>query len=369
MGRVRRSLAVLLLALWLFPAVAGAQSDERRANALYNEAKALLASGDFDAAVQKLTHAWETFPHPLIMKKRAETQEKRQEYQAAIDDYRTYLDKLPRRKRTERRLVNERIVTLEQIIHKPVEVTVIATRPKVLVSVDGAESRATPFDLLLRPGDHSLLIDDPRFEAEERRIALKPGRAQVVNLSPRPRVGQVVIATDQESFMNTEVAVDGAAVPIAVASRTQRRLPPREVMVGRHNLTCKLPEIPTYYVEFEVTAAEQLLVTCAFETVRPPSVLSDPWGWVTAGAGIAATAAGIGLLVSWSLDVRLAEERNQDLITNKDLIGAVSLGVGVALGVASYFVFTRDQGGEGVTLLPTLSPLSQGGLIGGVGRF
>jgi hypothetical protein len=105
---------------------------------------------------------------------------------------------------------------------------------------------------------------------------------------------------------------------------------------------CRVPGNPGYYIEFEVQEGVESQVVCALEGLLWDP-MQDTWGWVTASSGIASTLAGTILLVSYALDVQTAAQSNQILVTNKDWLGGVLLGVGVVLGASSYFVFMRNE--------------------------
>jgi len=351
-----------------------ADSPERRANALYNEAKELIVQGRLADAVTRLTQAWSTFEHPLIMKKRAEVQEKRLEYESAIADYRLYLGRLSSRKKSERRVIIERIGALEAILRKPVTVTIVTAGARVLVSVDGQPPQRAPFDVELVAGQHQLTVADPDYQSTARTFAVAAGRPHVETLEPVRREGQVVITTDRGTIGEAGVSINGHPRIMTAAESATDRMTPRRLPTGTHSLACRRPDTPVYYTTFEVVEDRVTVVQCAFDLVDP-SVAGDTWGWVTASTSIAATLAGVGLLASYGADVALAEERNQDLETNKHIIGGVLLGVGVGLGIGSYFVFTRDQGSRpteapAVSFVPEIAPSGDGGFVfGGIGRF
>ncbi|MFT5431814.1 MAG: hypothetical protein ACI9OJ_002512 [Myxococcota bacterium] len=353
-------------------------SPERRANAKYNEARALISAGALGAAVEKLGEAWGIFEHPLIMKKRAEVQEQRAEYVLALADYRTFESRLSKRKKKARAEAAATIAKLEAIIAAPVTVSV-TSGATTGVSVGDRAAKKTPFDIELPRGEHTLTIDDSKFVPASTTIQVKAGTPQVVTLEPVGRTGRVILSTDREHFDETDVSIDGIRQAIAGADRSGATLSPIRLGIGQHMLRCQLEDTPVFTTAFTVPDGADVTVLCNFESVDP-SVAGDTWGWVVAGSGIAATLAGVGLLGSYAADVSLAEERNQDLVTEKHIIGGVLLGVGVGLAVGSYFVFTRDQGGDGAepsdashwwqpNVVPNVVPLQGGALFGTGGRF
>ncbi len=349
---------------------ARADSPEKRANALYNEGKALLAKGETRAAADKFTQAWTVFRHPLIIKRRAEARERLFEIEGAISDYKIYLGVLGRRKRAERKTVEARIAELEASLARPVAVTVVASRAGVLVSVDDEPAQRTPYKLELPPGTYTVSVRDPRFADNVLESRVPPKSPFLIKIDVQPRTGTVVIGTDRGDFEGVQVAVDSEALTIADPSK--EALEPREMEVGKHTLICTLPGRPSSYAEFSVVESQTVEIRCEFSAAGF-NPAADPLGWTVAGAGIVSLGAGVGVLISYSSDVARAQELNTDtnpdndvdLVTNKDIFGGVFVGVGVALGVASYFVFTRDRASASAFVLPRRG----GALVGGIVRF
>lgn len=360
-----------LVAVLLYVSPAAGTTPEQRANQLYNEGKELLAKGEIAQAVDRFTLAWNIFPHPLILKKRAEAREKLLQYEEAITDYRTYLARLKPRKRKERRMILERMESLEALLQKPVGVTLVSSRPGVLIAVDNGVSRRTPFELQLSPGMHRADLRDRRFAAKDLSFRVKPGKPQVVRVDAVPKTGSVVIATDRGSFEGTQIALDRTPILLSKTDREGERLPPRSLVIGSHSIVCSMQGVPNFYLEFEVLENGSTTITCQFDPLVGGSAIRDPWGWVTVAGAVAGLAAGTGLFISWAQDVKKAEDENLELITDKHIWGGVSLGIGVALGIGSYFVFTRNRGKATAELpvMPSLVLLPGGGAASATWRF
>ncbi len=363
---------LLLIAVLSFAAPAAANTPEKRAHDLYNLGKEEMAKGEYRAAIEHFDEAFAIFEHPLILKKRAESREKLNELEEALTDYRAYVDKLGKRKRKERRLIGERIAALEALLLKPVPVTVVASRVGVLVSVDSQTPRRTPFDLHLKPGLHKAEVLDPRYAREAKDVRIPAGRSAIVRLEAVPRTGSVVIVTDQLLLGNARIAIDNEPIRLTPGEQKSQKTAPRQLVVGPHNLVCTMPGRPSYYVEFTVVEGADTRVTCEFEGVRPLDTGPDVWGWVTAGSGAASLLAGAGILVSFGLDVSKEDELNSDsdptndvvLETNKHIVGGVLVGVGVALSVGSYFVFTRDRSEDDAAGRLFITPTRDGAAFG-----
>lgn len=373
---------VLVFGLLLSPEIALAgDSPEKQSNAMYNAGKELMARGEYEDAIRIFTEALAIYEHPLLIKKRAEAREKLDQLEEALTDYRLYLDTLKGRKRRERKQIEERIQALQARLRKPVSVTVVATRVGVLVSIDGQTPRRTPFDLLLKPGPHKAEVKDERYAPTSKQERVFAGRGAIIRLEAVPRTGTLVITTDRASFANTEIAVDNQPIELTPGERKSTTAAGRELVVGPHSLVCTLPGRPSFYVEFSVKQASAITVLCYFESVRPPERRSNVWGWTAVGVAAASAAAGTGLMISWALDVAEEDETNSDadlfndvdLDTNKHIIGGTLLGWGVAVGVASYFLFdhgdsSQDSGSVSAPVLG-LIPVRGGGLIHGAFSF
>lgn len=369
MERVK-SLA-LVLALTALAVVARAAPPEKEANALYEEGKALMAQGEYARAVETLTAAWATFEHVLILKKRAEAYEKLLDYENALADYRVCLERTAPRNKADRKQLSERITALEALLERPVEVKVTSTPPGAMVQVDQGAAQRTPYTASLVPGEHRVVVADPRFRDAEKRFRVTTVAAQAVALELTAKQGRFVLRTSEETLAEVSVSIDAEPVELAAEERLNRATRPRDLSVGKHNAVCSTPGSPSAYVEFTVEEGQVAEVQCQLVVARS-SALSDGWGWTTASLGIAGVAAGTGLLVSYALDVQTAEDRNQDLITNKHYIGGTLLGVGVGLAVGSYWVFTRhDDDTASLPLLPALEVGTRegGALFGASGRF
>ena len=183
----------------------------------------------------------------------------------------------------------------------------------------------------------------------------------VVKLPVSSRTGEVTVESSRGNFTGLTIAIDGQEISLSPSERTSRSLPARELDVGKHQLVCTAPEMPTFYVDFQIVAGEAVVATCDIPMpIR--SVAGDPWGWTVAGVGLASLAAGTGFLISWASDVQLAKDTNRKLVTSKDIAGGVLMGVAGACAIVAPLVFLRDQLGDsdeeaawlpGILVLPT----------------
>ena len=368
------ALAVVVV-LTGMPTVVHADTPEERANALYLQAKAKTTEGDLAAAEALFSQAWSIFPHPLIIKKRAEVRERRIDINGALEDYRTYLGVLKASDRRERRLVLERISTLDALLVKPVKTTIIASQSGVRVSVDGAEPRVTPFSLHLIPGTHVLKVRDERYKTVRQEFEVQAGRPDFARIAVEMRQATVILGSDADSLGGLQLRLDGERLSITDAEQAARYVE-RKVEPGSYRLTCRRSDGAEVSVDFRVALFERTTASCSFQTLELQRI-ADPWGWVTVGASAAALGTGIGFLASWANDLELAKARNQTLKSTKHIAGGVLVGVGAALAVGSYFVFMREgdvpqepSGAGNTSVVPAPILTDFGGLgLGAVGRF
>jgi hypothetical protein len=373
-----RAVAAIRLGLWLLCLALGAlaspaaraEGPEAQANTRYEEAKGLMGQGAFGAAVEKLTEAYTIFPHPLIIKKRGEAYEKLVDFQNAVSDYKVYLEGLTGGKKAERKAMTERIGQLESLLQKPVSVRVVSSPPGVMVAVDGGAAQRAPFDARLTPGTHVVRIADPRFSGPDVRTRVLATAGQSVEVKGESKVGRVMIRSSRPTLEGITVSLDAEPMELSAAEIGRGATETREVSVGRHNVVCATAGSPNAYVEFDVREGALAEVECTF-FVPSGGGLSSAGGWTMVGLGIAGVVAGTGLLVSYALDVQTAEDRNQDLVTNKHWIGGAVLGAGVVLGVASYWVFTADDDtAEAPRMVPFLGANAAGTpIFGAAGAF
>ena len=356
----------------MLPLECGAETPEKRANQLYREGKKKTTDGDLAAAERLFTEAWSVFEHPLIMKKRAEVRERRSEIEGALEDYRAYFLLLRRGARTERRLILERIATLESLLVIPVEVTVIASQTGAQVSIDGAPARPTPFKLRIVPGEHVLVVKDSRYRKQRVTFKVAPAKPGFARVAVVLKRAPTTLGSDAPSLSGMQLVLDDEPITITAREASSDKLV-RALEPGSHRLECRNQEGLELTVDFRVTLAGDNTALCNFASLAPDRV-SDPWGWVTVGLGAAALGTGVGYLVSWSADRELAAARNQRLKSSKHIAGGVLVGAGVALAAGSYFVFMRDRRSGQARMKHSIVPVAsidEGGryTFGAAGHF
>jgi len=198
------------------------------------------------------------------------------------------------------------------------------------------------------------------------------GRPGVARIQVKERLYAVRLGTDEPVLNEMELLLDGSPLTLSkeelVEATVFRQLPP-----GPHQLTCRRDDGAVISTSFTVAEDGSTSALCTFDEIDSLA-LYDPWGWVTVGLSVGAIGGGIGYLVSWSRDLEIAQQRNQDLRTSKHVAGGVLLGVGTALAIGSYFVFTRHSHQSGtdevISVSPSLfGPAGTGFGVSASGRF
>jgi len=142
---------------------------------------------------------------------------------------------------------------------------------------------------------------------------------------------------------------------------TPNRSNTMKVRAGSHQLLCVKEGLPPYMSSFEVAPNVTVEVACK---LRPPATGSNKtWAWVTLSTGLAATAAGVGL-VAWYYTAGQSKPGQSFMTQRKDYhenyYGFALLGVGaVTAGLSAYF-FVADQKDSGSSGHGRVSPYGIG---------
>jgi len=325
----------LAVAGWCFASTALADEGvEERANRFFNQAKLLMAQGDFASAVDDLSKAWTLFSHPLIVKKRAQCHEELGMLEEAIADYETFLT-VGRPSASERRELQAHLKTLAERNLKAVPVTVTSLRVGLLVAVGDQEPKRVPFAVSLKPGTVQFAVQDPRFEKTKVSIRIRAVPHQVVSVTGVERLGSVVVASSAGSFEDVAVFIDSRSIPVTSDERQGDVLNSRSVGVGEHLLRCDRGGMLGTAVAFRVVPDTEVRVMCQLPSAPAQSL----WFWSAVSVGAASVLTGVALLTSYGLDKAKADDTHQRLISSKPLAGGLVLGAGVAVGVASIFLY------------------------------
>ncbi len=369
------SVVVAVAMLCLSSVSARADDPESQANAIYREAKALAEAGEHEQAIEKLGKALAVFRHPLIVKKRAECYDVVGDVERALEDYRAYLSLLKPKEKAELASAKARIVALEAALAEPVRVTIVAhssdgeTELEVDVSIDGGTARRTPITTPMAPGRHRVALIDKRYVGEAREVTVRAAHPTTVAFAARNKRGRVTITTNRPTFDRVDLLLDATAVELKPEERTTLGRVERDLSAGKHVLVCRAPGVPQHETAFDVPAEGRVEVSCRF--AESSLGVRRVWGFTLLSTGLATLVAGSGILISYGLDVKFADDTDQELITNKHIIGGVLAGAGAALAIGSIFLIASRSSGSAGAEPPVmwLAPLPGGGAIGGAARF
>lgn len=180
--RLVRTLLCSLSALSIAVAVAQAQPPAQTralARELYSNGQQLFRQGDFSGAQRAFEEAYRAVPNPVVLLSIAECYVRMEQYQKAIEIFRTYL--LERANAPDRAQVEAQIQTLQA---KPATLTVLSNVEGAEILIDQQDSgRVTPAELTLSPGEHQLTLRKERFYQAEQIVSLGPGVRDSVRIA------------------------------------------------------------------------------------------------------------------------------------------------------------------------------------------
>lgn len=370
-------LGFLLVSCGLFvPAIAvpvrAAAPEEDEAFRLFQAAAEDFKRHDFPAAVEKLEQAYTLFPKPLILLKKGEALENVGRIEEALESYRGVV---PEDAKMETK-VQEGIRRLEALLERPVKVSVLSgqvTGAKILV--DGVDSgQVTPTLLELPRGPHVIRVEKDRFRPFETSGFVARGiDTMVVDAKLTLLSGHVSVRLTSGTFETARVTLDGRPLPLANPAVSES--PAFDVAVGRHELVCIRDGVPAYTSSFDVPMGDSIVVEC--ELGRPMTTLRLVTGWSLLGGGLATTAVGTIVLLQYFDDQAYAESTGQRLVSNKQIVGPVLMGLGAGAAATGIVLLLRGSPGPEeaagtappLRLSPVFSAGSEGAFAGVRGSF
>jgi len=279
-----RSIALLLTLALAAPARA---DDAAEAKIHYREGVRLYRAQKFRAAIVEFENAYRKKPHGNIQFNLAQCREKLGEWPAALRGYHDYLREVP--EATDRAQVAALIRRLEEKLSETgVQVLLVYSDPLgAEVRVDGKVRGATPFHIVLAPGEYDLMLVRSGYVTVTRAVTLAQRGSQVVDEKLRP--------------------AEAAPVPLPpppVASAPQTTVPPPD-------LAARPPP---------VQAPAAVAKAPAPAPVQPerPAARGRLWTWVSAGV----TAAALGTAVYYGMD---AQKQSDRLLDGTPRTGAAGL--------------------------------------------
>lgn len=339
-GRLRAVALSLVLVLAVSAPAAGQTAEAaEQARAYYLEAKELLEQGRVRESLEKLMAAHEAYPSDgiLISIANRHLDLGEPEEAAAVLSRITTTDK-----RLEPQISRLR-ADVEARLAEPVTVSLAADGPRAKVSIDGGPLRELPARVQLPRGRHSFLFRADGREDVEQSKDLR-GSIEipiVVHMDVAPGQWKVAIEPP-EKLERVRVLLDGNVVPMRGEERLRPVSDSRDLPPGRYEVKCLrgYEAIADAVAKLEVRSGETVVATCRF----PDADGADdgeisPWAWVTGGLALGSLGAGAGFLGSYFVDLENFPPPRYEVKSTKHIAGGVLLGTGVALGVASAFLF------------------------------
>jgi len=173
-----RSIALLLTLALAAPARADDAADAR---IHYREGVRLYRAQKYRAAIVEFENAYRKKPHGNIQFNLAQCREKLGEWPAALRGYHDYLREVP--EATDRAQVAALIRRLEEKLSETgVQVLLVYSDPLgAEVRVDGKVRGATPFHIVLAPGEYDLMLVRSGYATVTRAVTLAQRGSQVVD--------------------------------------------------------------------------------------------------------------------------------------------------------------------------------------------
>ncbi|MEZ4266265.1 MAG: hypothetical protein R3F39_07790 [Myxococcota bacterium] len=335
--RVAPAAAALALVALLAPAAAAAQ-DPARAKVLYNDARDLKESGDIRGSLEKLQEAYEAFPSDAILISIANRHLDLGEPEEAA----AVLSRIQPTSANVKKEVKRLRSDVEARLAEPVAVRITADATDAEVAIDGGPYRELPAKVQLPRGSHTFTVRAPNREEQSVTKELRGSIEVPVIVSLASRSGQWRVATEpQVTLDKVRVLIEGQSVIMSAEERTKPVSEPRVVPPGSYHVTCLKGFDARADAELLVVAGEVAVATCIF--VDPPKKHKlRPWAWASAGGAAAGLGVGTWALISYLQEKKDYPSDRYELNSSKPAVAGVSYGLGVALGVLSAVLFTRD---------------------------
>lgn len=325
-----RTVLPLVLVMALCGAAIAQEPDPQKAKEAFDMAKEAYDRGDYRESIKRLREAYRYYPDPAIRISIA----KRWMDLKEPEEAKAELLRITTRKRRLRRMVKKELEAVDQMLATPVLVVLETEPPGATVRIDNRDPLTTPVRRTLERGKVRLLIEKRGFKPISEAL-------EVRGASPLTRKWKLVAFTGKVRLTITGVpegqqgtlSFDGS--PFASGSE-------REVPVGTHTVVCGVAGEAPNTLNIKVLAGKTMAVQCQVPIAVRPSNWKTPVGWATVGSGIATLAAGVGILVSYAVDLSTYEEPRYTVSeSSKPLAGGLVSGVGAGLiGLGTYFLLT-----------------------------
>lgn len=327
---------ILILLVVLYAAVAAAQTDQTRAQRLFQEARQAYEAGDYEGSLAKLREAYKLFPNPVIAVAIARRLIDVDDPEGALAQLEA-IESPPRRLRG---VIQEETTRITDILAQPVPIVLDTVPPGAMVKLGDASAEQAPIRRSVPRGTLRVRVTLPGYAEQTIELQVKGTRAiqktfTLVRVASQLIIEIVGTLPDRDPPIQAMVTLDGN--PVTPGQ-------PLEVDAGRHEIACSFPgAVAPTTLRVRVPAGKNATVRCALPApMEEPIHWKTPVGWATVSGGAAALAAGIGLFISYAMDQGAYEEPRYTIdSSSKPLAGGIVTGVGAGLvGLGTYFLLS-----------------------------
>ena len=341
-GGICRPMVVLVASILLTSFSASAQTDPAKAMELFREAKVAFEAGDNKTSVRKLREAVTLVDDAPTQAKLKITIARRlldlNEPTEALKELQSINLKKLRRARSLKRLVQEDIQKVEELLKSPVRVVFETFPPGASIRVNADSPKKTPLTRKLRRGDIKVEIGMPGYKTVRARISVKGSQTMRRRWVLEKKAARVSVR-----LLNT-ANWEGAPTPLITVDNEPVVLGEvQELQAGDHTIQCTYPKHPQpTKLTVTLEAGTETTVNCALpEALDRPGSWKQPVGWASVGTGAAALAAGIGLLASWGAETSEYPSPQYTVNSSKPLAGGIVTGLGAGLvGFGTYLLLS-----------------------------
>lgn len=177
-----RAVGILAVLLCVSPADAQGNRGRARARQLYGAGQELFRDGDYVGARQSFEKAYEALPNPVVLLSIAECQVRVEQYREAVATLKRYLTERP--DAPDRDVVEQQLEALQT---KPAILIVESIPAGAAIGLDGEPTgHATPSEIEVPPGEHSLTLELPGYVALEHMVSTVFGGRERLELKLSP---------------------------------------------------------------------------------------------------------------------------------------------------------------------------------------
>jgi hypothetical protein len=309
---------------------------------LFQQARAAYDKGDHKTSVRKLRQALGLVDDASTIAKLKITIARRlldlDQPIEALKELKSIDRKSLRRVRKLRRVVDEDIVKVTELLKQPVQVVFETLPPGASIRLNADSPKKTPLTLKLPRGDVKLVIRMPGYEPVRERINIKGTRTMRRRWALKEKMSLLTV-----KLMNQPTWSDAPEAIVMLDGKPVASDEPLEVVSGQRTVECTYPNHPNpTRLTVTVSPGKEATVRCALpESLDKPGDWKKTVGWASIGGGAAVVATGIGLLASWAVETSDYPSPQYEVKSSKPLAGGIATGIGAGLvGLGTYLLLS-----------------------------